>query len=77
MTATTISKDKIEDAMDRIEFNPAIDSEAVLHHMDAGIREAIHAEMHRTQICCSESGFLRVYIEAHFYKFNGEIFQIN
>ena len=73
---TTINADQIDDAIDRIELNPNINMEIVVRHMDNEIRERLHAEMGKVQIFCSEIGFLRAYIEAHFDKHN-EIFHIN
>lgn len=73
---TTINADQIDDAIDQIEFNPGINMEIVVKHMDNEIREKLQDEMHEAQQFTSEIGFLRGYIEAHFYK-HGEIFQVN
>ncbi len=73
---TTISEDQIEDAIDQIEFNPGINMEIVVKHMDNEIREGLHAECHEAQQFPTEIGFLRVYIKRHFDKFD-EIFQVN
>lgn len=73
---TTISDDQIDDAIDRIEFNPGINMDIVVRHMDNEVREGLHTDMHAVGQFLSEISFLRIYIKAHFDRY-GEIFQVN